>query len=132
MRGAVKGHPHFFPYFSLQLFPYFSIYYSVQLAYIIWQIIVYMYRARIMREFICFYLLSMYNILVKSIYNIQNLRPRYSTIHTIFWQASSVQDCISLSLDYVRSLSAHPESIWTALHLWGSACSLGSWSMVGF
>ena len=60
--------PYFFPYFSLQLFPYFSIYYSVQLAYIIWQIIVYMYRTRIMREFICFYLLSMYSILVKSIY----------------------------------------------------------------
>ena len=48
---------HFFPYFSPQLFPYFSIYYSVQLAYIIWHIIVYMYRARIMQEFICFYLL---------------------------------------------------------------------------
>ena len=77
--------PHFFPYFSLQLFPYFSIYYSVQLAYIIWQIIIYMYRTRIMREFICFYLLSMYSILVKSIYNIQNSRPRYSAIHTIFW-----------------------------------------------
>ena len=90
----VKGHiccphffpyfsPHFFPYFSPQLFPYFSIYYSVQLAYIIWHIIVYIYRARIMLEFICFYLLSMYSILVKSIYNIQNLRPRYSAIHTI-------------------------------------------------
>ena len=77
--------PHFFPYFSLQLFPYFSIYYSVQLAYIIWQIIIYMYRTRIMREFICFYLLSMYSILVKSIYNIQNSRPRNSAIHTIFW-----------------------------------------------
>ena len=77
--------PHFFPYFSPQLFPYFSIYYSIQLAYIIWHIIVYMYRARIMQEFICFYLLSMYSIIVKSIYNIQNSRPRYSAIHTIFW-----------------------------------------------
>ena len=37
-----------------------------------------------MREFICFYLLSMYSILVKSIYNIQNSRPRYSAIHQYF------------------------------------------------
>ena len=44
-----------------------------------------MYRTRIMREFICFYFLSMYSILVKFIYNIQNSRPRHSTIHTIFW-----------------------------------------------
>ena len=93
--------PHFFPYFSPQLFSYFSIYYSVQLAYIIWQIIVYMYRARIMREFICFYLLSMYSILVKSIYNMQNSRPRYSAIHTIFWHGIRV--CV-LNLEFTRFL----------------------------
>ena len=93
--------PHFFPYFSLQLFPYFSIYYSVQLVYIIWHIIVYMYRTRIMREFICFYLLSMYSILVKFIYNIQNSRPRYSAIHTIFWHG--IRACV-LNLEFTRFL----------------------------
>ena len=103
--------PHFFPYFSPQLFPYFFIYYSVQLAYIIWEIIVYMYRARIMREFICFYLLSMYSILVKSIYNIQNSRPRYSAIHTIFWQRWSKMRIKILSKIRVRGRRiVRPES----------------------
>ena len=94
--------PHFFfLYFSPQLFLYFSIYYSVQLAYIIWQIIVYMYRARIMREFIFFYLLSMYIILIKSIYNIQNSRSRDSAIHTIFWHG--IRACV-LNLEFTRFL----------------------------
>ena len=66
-----------------------------------------MYRARIMREFICFYLLSMYSILVKSIYNIQNSRPRYfSHSHNILtWYQSKVANFSSLKFFFVFSVS---------------------------
>ena len=69
-----------------------------------------MYRARIMREFICFYLLSMYNILVKSIYNIQNSRPRYfSHSHNILtWYQSKVANFSSLKFFFVFSVSEVP------------------------
>ena len=62
-----------------------------------------------MREFICCYLLFMYSILVKSIYNIQNSRPRHSAIHTILtWYQSKVANFSSLKFFFVFSVSKVP------------------------